>query len=62
MIVLLKMYDYDNADKVHRGPPGIKWLEPTDSLEGHLNSTDPDFQVRKVKINLTRKKLANNMI
>ena len=39
------MYDYDNAEKVHRGPPGIKWLEPTDSLEGQFNSTDPDDQV-----------------
>ena len=40
------MYDYtDHGEKVHRGPPGVKWLEPTDSLEGHLNNTDLDYQV-----------------
>ncbi len=40
------MYDYtDHGEKVHRGPPGVKWLEPTDSLEGHINNTDLDYQV-----------------
>jgi hypothetical protein len=42
----LQMYDYDHQEKTHRGPPGVKWLEPTDSLDGYLNGTDPEHQVR----------------
>jgi len=42
-----KMSDYDHQDRQHhRGPADIHWLQPTDPLDGHVNNTEPDYQVR----------------
>ena len=41
------MYDYDHHERPqNRGPGGLSWIHPTDSLDGHVNNTDPDYQVR----------------
>ncbi len=45
-----KMYDYDNPYRSSNAPPGIKWLTPTDSLDGLVNTTDPDYQVKSTNV------------